>query len=116
MAQWAVARLTEHGLGEEIISHADLDKIIETLDFLRLHAGALEVHNAELRDWVRCGGGMAAILLDRYKGLMEKASGIRRANLEMICRELQEAVDMASKVCGVSFADCSYYVPISSIK
>lgn len=61
-------------------------------------------------------GVTSAILLDRYKGLMEKASGIRRANLEMICRELQEAVDMASKVCGVSFSDCSYYVPTSSIK
>lgn len=60
-AQWAIARLTEHGLGEEIIPHADLDKIIETLDFLRLHAGALEVHIAHLRDWVRCGEGMAVV-------------------------------------------------------
>ncbi len=50
--QWSVGRLTEHGLGEEIISHADLDKIIETLDFLRLNAGALEVHLNHLRDWV----------------------------------------------------------------
>lgn len=50
-AQWSIARLTEHGLGEEIISHADLDKIIETLDFLRLHAGALEFHLKEMCDW-----------------------------------------------------------------
>lgn len=60
-AQWSITRLTEHGLGEEIISLADLDKIIETLDFLRLHAGALEVHIAHLRDWVRCGEGMAVV-------------------------------------------------------
>lgn len=61
-------------------------------------------------------GVTSAILLDRYKGLAAKASGVKLANLEMICRELQEAVDVASKVCGVSFADCSYYVPASSIK
>lgn len=61
-------------------------------------------------------GLTSAILLDRYKGLAAKATGVRRSNLEMICRELQEAVDVASKVCGVSFADCSYYVPASSIK
>lgn len=61
-------------------------------------------------------GVTSAILLDRYKGLAAKASGVKLDNLEMICRELQEAVDVASKVCGVSFADCSYYVPASSIK
>lgn len=61
-------------------------------------------------------GVTSAILLDRYKGLAAKASGVKLANLEMICRELQEAVDVASKVCGVSFSDCSYYVPVSSIK
>lgn len=48
-AQWSIARLTEHGLGEEIISHSDLDRIIETIDFLRLHAGALEHQLHSLR-------------------------------------------------------------------
>lgn len=72
MAQWAIARLTEQRMGEEIISHSDLDKIIETLDFSRLHCGSLELINAHLRDWVGCGEGMMVVPI-RVTGNMLKA-------------------------------------------
>lgn len=89
-AQWSIARLTEHGLGEEIISHSDLDKIIETLDFLRLHAGALEVHNADLRDWVRCGEGMAVVPV-KPTGRMLMA-GHRNGGGSVSCGQIWEAM------------------------
>lgn len=48
-AKWTIARLTEQSLGVDVIPNDDLDKIIETIDFLYLHSGSLELQISELR-------------------------------------------------------------------
>lgn len=91
-AAWSIDRLTEHGLGEEIISHNDLDTIIETIDFLRLHAGALE-HQLSI---VNLDGHVAMLsALNLAREFATGFHGMSRNNAENMAEELLEVLNAA---------------------
>ena len=49
-ARLAIDQIKEHAIFDRI-PQAECDVICETIEFLRLHAGALDVHLKEMRDW-----------------------------------------------------------------
>lgn len=84
-----------HDLDEQRITGKTLDAnvvsgIIETIDFLRLHAGALEVNNTHLRDWLRCGEGMAVVpVVPTGRMLM---AGHKNGGESVSCGQIWEAM------------------------
>lgn len=72
VARAAIADLDEQRITGKALSPDVVNGVIETMDFLRLHAGALEVHINNLRDWLGCGEGMMVVPI-RVTGNMLKA-------------------------------------------
>lgn len=88
-AKLAIESLKEHAIFGRI-SQVECDATCETIEFLRLHAGALEVHVAHLRDWVRCGEGMAVVPI-KPTGRMLMA-GHRNGGDSVSCGQIWEGM------------------------